>query len=290
VKPTGFFADYTRALKNPLAEEIIDLILFRPLGYLCVKMFLPFPITPNQVSCLAMAFGIAAGIFLSHGTPASVMTGGILYGLSNILDCSDGMLARIKKNGSPTGRIVDGVVDYITGAAVYIGLGIGLSKAVNGGILHLPFNAWLLVVVAAASTGIHAVLSDKYRNAYLDRKRPASDRPVNDLEKFSSELVRLRGMKGKLIDKSMISLYLGYLRLQEGRASKSRPTNPVHVTPAKVIVWNLIGPSTHIVFFLAAAVFFKPMILFTAVAGCANIWMIALLVSGPLFSPRLPSP
>ncbi len=45
--------------------------------------------------------------------------------LYNIIDCSDGQLARLKKNGTHTGRIIDGSADYITAAFVFIGLGIG---------------------------------------------------------------------------------------------------------------------------------------------------------------------
>jgi len=290
VKQAGFFADYARSLKDPAAEEIIDLLLFRPLGYLFAKIFIPFPITPNQVSYLAMAAGIGAGIFLSKGTPGSVMAGGILYGLSNILDCSDGMLARIKGNGSPTGRIVDGVVDYITGISVYIGLGIGLSRAVRLGLLHVPLNAWILVAIAAASTVFHAILSDKYRNAYLNRHSTGTAGGQSESEKFTSELSRLDGVKGKLIDRALIRLYLKYVKLQAGKApsqGRKAPANaPASITPAKVIAWNLIGPSTHVTFFILAAVLYKPLVLFCFVAGVGNVWMIALMVSGAISSQR----
>jgi phosphatidylglycerophosphate synthase len=277
---TRFFADYSLSLKDPCAEEIIDLAVFRPLGFLCVKMFLPFPVTPNQVSIMAMIFGIAAGFFLARGSQFAFLMGGMLYGLSNILDCCDGMLARIKKNGTATGRIVDGVVDYITGGAVLIGLGAGLTKAVHLGTLHLPWNAWFLVVLAAASTAVHAVLSDYYRNTFLDQRRTHSGGVESELEKYGAEHSRLITEKGHTMDKVLIWLYLKYLRLQSGKERKGRTKAgarpPDAVTPLKVILWNCIGPSTHITFFILAAVLFRPGIYFFFVVILANIWTVTL--------------
>jgi phosphatidylglycerophosphate synthase len=280
VKKTPFLKDYALSLKEPCAEEFVDLIVFRPLGYLCVKMFLPFPITPNQVSGMAMIIGIAAGFFLTHGTHFSFVIGGMLYGLSNILDCCDGMLARTKKNGTATGRIVDGVVDYITGGAVFIGLGIGLTKAVHSGTLHLPSNAWLLVVMAAASTAFHAVLSDYYRNTFLEQRHKVLGGDESELEKYNKELIRLNAGQGHAADKMLIRLYLGYLRLQAGnklrRKNKASSPVPIAITPANVILWNCIGPSTHITFFILASVLFSPEILFYFTVILANIWALVL--------------
>jgi phosphatidylglycerophosphate synthase len=284
VKKKSFFADYSTSLKDPCAEEIIDLFLYRPLAYLFVKIFLPLPVTPNQVSFLAMAGGVAAGFCLAGGSPGCFMLGGILYGLSNIFDCCDGMLARIKKNGTATGRIVDGVIDYINGAAVFTGLGIGLSSAVHAGTLHLPCNAWVLVFIAAASTALHAICSDYYRNAYIGRLHtPCGGCIENEMEKFNSELSRLNALKGHGVDKTLLRLYLGYLKLQaakpQRRGAPATPPVPAAITPAKVILWNCIGPSTHISFFLIAAILFRPGIFFLFCVVLANIWMGALFVA-----------
>lgn len=277
MKKKPFFADYAASLKDPCAEEIVDLVLFRPLAYLFVKILLPLPVTPNQVSLLAMASGVAAGFFLAGGSPRLFMLGGMLYGLSNILDCCDGMLARIKKNGAATGRIVDGVIDYINGSAVFIGLGIGLANAVHAGTVRLPCNGWVLVSIAAASTAIHAICSDYYRSAYINRLRTPSGGIESELEKVHSELFRLTAFKGHAVDKILLRLYLGYLNLQAAntrrRGAPVKQTIPVAIAPAKVILWNCIGPSTHISFFVLAAVLFRPEVFFFFCVVLANIWM-----------------
>jgi hypothetical protein len=283
VKKTHFLTDYLRSLKAPCAEELVDLAFFRPLGYLFVKAVLPLPVTPNQVSLAAMVFGIAAGLCLARGTPRSLAIGGLLYGLSNVLDCSDGMLARIKKNGTATGRMVDGVVDYVTGAAVFIGLGIGLTRAVHAETLSLPANAWALVAIAALSTALHAVFSDFFRNTYLDQRQSQSAGVESEREKYGAELTRLNAGKGHNVDKVLIRVYLGYLRLQAGRSQSRRNKTPSSmpqrlIKPSTVVLWNLVGPSTHIFFFMVAAFLNRPMVFFGFVVIAANAWMLVLLL------------
>ena len=52
----------------------------------------------------------------------------MFYLLFNVLDCSDGQLARIKKNGTSVGRLLDGIADYIAAIAIYAGIAIGYTN------------------------------------------------------------------------------------------------------------------------------------------------------------------
>ncbi len=278
-------AEYSRCLKNPYAEEIIDLILFRPLGYIVVKIVYPFPITPNQLSLCALLIGICSGFLLSFGSVQSLCIGGLLYGLSNVLDCSDGMLARLKKNGTPTGRIIDGVIDYITGVSVFVGLGIGLTKATNLHLVSLPFNAWLLVVAAAASTIFHAVFSDFYRNGFLDRQKNPLRTIDNELEEFQKELDFLKSTNGNRMTILLITLYLGYMKLQSANKSKAKTKIRPPVKIKTVVAWNCIGPSTHIIMMIIATVFCIPNAFFFYTIVFANCWMLLLVLLGYISKP-----
>jgi hypothetical protein len=225
-----------------------------------------------------MAAGITSGVCFSGGSPKSFLLGALFYGLSNVLDCCDGMIARLKKNGTPTGRIVDGLVDYINGIAVYTGVAIGLTKAVQSGALHLPFNAWVLMIAAAASFAAHAMFSDKYRNAYLEQVRQPSGNEQTELEKCKTEQTRLHGLKGHGFDKMLINLYCKYLALQRPlpKVGEHRQTVKM-VSGTTVILWNCIGPSTHISFLIVSACLFRPSVFFLYVIAAANVWMIFLL-------------
>jgi hypothetical protein len=281
LKQPALFVEFKNSLKNPWAEEAIDLLFFRPVAFLFVQFLRLLPVTPNQVSFFAMLAGIAGGYYLSCGSRHHFLIGGIFYGLANILDCCDGMIARLKKNGTMTGRIVDGCIDYVIAIAVYCGLAMGLSKAVLSGELHLPGGAWLLTVLAAASFAAHAVFSDKYRNAFLLSKKKADNHPENEFEKFSNELNRLQGRKGQLFDKVLIRIYLRYMLLQSGgkqpeqNVSSSTPVTPT--STKTVVLWNLIGPSTHVAALVVSALLYNPTFFFIFVIGIANLWMLALL-------------
>jgi hypothetical protein len=291
VKKTTIFQDFRDSLKNPWAEELVDLIFFRPIAFLCVKVFLyPLPITPNQVSFLAMAAGIVSGIIFSRGDRHYFILGAVFYGIANILDCCDGMIARLKKNGTLTGRIVDGCIDYIIGIAVYVGFAVGLAKAVQFHEIQIPWGAWPLMILAGISIIAHSIVTDKFRNAFLVQTRKPDGSSASEFQKFRDELTRLEGVKGLLFDKMLIRVYLRYLQLQSARSagvrrepsSKSLKTNPV-----MVFLWNLIGPSTHVVFLLISACLYNPMPFFIFVIGIANVWMIVLfLFSRLVFSEK----
>jgi len=268
MKTTALFREFRDSLKNPWAEEFIDLVLYRPLAFVFVKSTASLPLTPNQVSGLAMIAGIAAGGFLAGGRPQDFMIGGLLFGLSNILDCSDGMIARLKKNGTKTGRIVDGLVDYVASGAVFLGFGVGLARTAD-----FPLCALALLALAIASVILHSIASDNCRNAFV---RQCAGKTADDDERrvFSEELARLQMLKGHLFDKTLVRIYLKYLSIQKG---ENRPSPAV--STSRVVMWNLIGPSTHITFFILAALLYRPSIFFIFVIGAANLWMAGLLVA-----------
>ena len=163
----------------------------------------------------------------------------------------------------------------MTSASVYIGLGIGLSKARFAGALSLPFNPWLLVLLACASHAIHAVLSDKYRNGFLNQMKPTPLRGETERAQFSRELERLKSGEGHGFDRALIRIYLLYLQLQTGKAREKaitiKNTRVPRFSAIKALLWNIIGPSTHVTFLIAAAFLFNFMVYFIFVIGFCNI-------------------
>lgn len=283
---TSLFTEFKKSLKDPSAEELVDLAMYRPLGFLLVKVLYPFPVTPNQITFVAMVAGITGGFFFAKGDRFNFAVGALLYGLANILDCCDGMIARLKNNGTKTGRIIDGAVDYVTSASVYAGFAVGLSRAMERGTLHLPFNAWLLVMAAAISTALHAIYSDSSRNAYLELQHSSSPvSPENERESWNAELGRLDLRRGHTLDKLLIRVYLAYMRLQSGRPWRSPDATPAPVSRATVILWNLIGPSTHISFLITAALLYRPAVFFVFTIVLANCWMIFLFLRKTFSKP-----
>jgi hypothetical protein len=52
------------------------------------------------------------------------------------------------------------------------------------------------------------------------------------------------------------------------------------------VLWNFIGPSTHITFFIIAALLYQPLVFFAFTIGAANLWMAGLLLARALRRKR----
>ena len=93
----SWLKEYQKSLKNLHAEEPLDVYFYRPPAFIIVKTFYRFPITPNHYSFLALLSGLAAGFNLMKGTTSGYQWGAFYFLLFAILDCCDGMVARLKK-------------------------------------------------------------------------------------------------------------------------------------------------------------------------------------------------
>lgn len=258
--------EYKAMIKGLYVEEVMDLVLYRPISFVLVKMVYPFPITPNQLSFLAMATGVAAGFCFGLGSVESLFAGGLLLALTNVIDCSDGMLARLKKNGTLTGRVLDGTVDYVVSVALYVGLAVGLSHAIEMGLIKLPFNPYLICGIAGASNILSSGITDHFRNRYLTYVYGKEIFPLTELESFRRELNKLRGRRGHYLDKFLMWVYIRYTQAQLGRDPK--PVVRYDAEEYKkynrslILLWNLIGPTTHITVMVISALLFQPMVFF----------------------------
>jgi hypothetical protein len=273
-------AQYRSTIKGLYVDEILDLVLYRPLSFVLVKICYPFPITPNQLSFLAMATGIVAGVYFSLGTVESFFIGGLLFALANVIDCSDGMLARLKRNGTVTGRIVDGVVDYVVSISLYAGLAVGLHHALEAGLIELPFNPYLMGAIAGVSNILSSGITDHFRNRYLTYVQGKPVVPYLELQSFRREMKALKDRRGRYLDKFMIRVYIWYTQGQLGRDPKPfvryEGGQYKKYNSWLLLLWNLIGPTTHISALVVSALLFEPMIFFVYAILFANIWILIL--------------
>ncbi|MBI3018132.1 MAG: CDP-alcohol phosphatidyltransferase family protein [Deltaproteobacteria bacterium] len=264
--------DYISSIKNPKVEEPMDMIFFRPLAFILVKPLSYLPLTPNQISFLSCVAGVWAAYFFSLGSYASFRYAACFYALYAVLDCCDGMIARLKGTGSPLGRVVDGVVDYVVGIAVHVGLAIGLLR--SG--LDVKYNVWGLCIFAGFSTIAHCIFFDFYLNKYLDFVSGKKDSVRKDIEKYSSA----ENSEQKLWHKISIAIYVLYSKIQNLFQFQEVSLNSQIYCKENVKamrLWGLIGPSAHIAFLVLAAGLFKPMIFFFYVLVFGNIWFLFVI-------------
>jgi phosphatidylglycerophosphate synthase len=231
-------------------EEFFDLFFYRPLAFILVKIIYSTKITPNQLTVTAIFVGLAAGCVYATGLPNACIYGALLFMLYNIIDCSDGQLARLKKNGTHAGRIIDGIADYISTAAVFIGLGIGGYANQK----YHPVYWWLLLLIAAFSNVIQSALVDFYRNRFLDYVLQRKSTFEEDLESFREEYNAIKDQKNKWLDRWIIMAYFKYSDFQRKLIAKKKGEKLFKATPQEyykknkqaVRLWVSIGPTSQI--------------------------------------------
>lgn len=118
------------------------LYLYRKISIIFVWIFLKTSLSPNQVTNIGSIFGILAAAGFATGDGKYILLGGILSQFYMILDCADGLLARVKNNSSKFGAVFDVVSDVFVNNIVLLGIGIGLYFQTNRlDIFIIPFLA-----------------------------------------------------------------------------------------------------------------------------------------------------
>ena len=123
----------------------------RPPAALVVQAVAPTRITPNQVTFLSLGtFAVAAAVLTAWPAWYGLLAGAALVQLSYILDCVDGQLARLKNLSSPTGALLDFLVDEIKAFLLVGALSVRLWRQTSD-----PY--WLLIGIGgliAVASGI----------------------------------------------------------------------------------------------------------------------------------------
>ena len=119
---------YRATLKSTDTEDWLDLHVIRPFCYYCAVFFAKFDIHPNTVTIWSMIIGAASAIFFGCASFYYGGTMGLIYNIiaivmlmvADILDCTDGQLARMTGKKSRIGRILDGVAGFTWFLPIYV--------------------------------------------------------------------------------------------------------------------------------------------------------------------------
>jgi phosphatidylglycerophosphate synthase len=270
--------EYKQSLKMPEAEEVIDLALNRPIAFVLVKVIYRLPITPNQVTFLSFLCNLASAYYFSLGIPGMFVVAAIWHAVGNVLDCSDGQLARLQHSGTPLGRLVDGIYDWLSSAAIFAALGIGLTR------LSGDSTVWYLVVAGALTSALHSLLFDGYQQEFISNVRAEKNFLSREIEKIESELEALQLAHHDAMKRAILRVYLRYLAIQQRTQfkNKARQQFPpaLYKEKSKGLVrwWSFLGPTTNRSLLMAAGLLQQPTIFFWTVITAGNLWLIIALI------------
>ena len=114
--------NYQDSLKSLDTEEHIDLAFYRPIGYMWACLAAKLGVTPNAITIASIFLGIAAGVAFYFNNMWINVAGMILLMWANSFDSADGQLARMTKQYSRLGRILDGMAGDLWFASIYVAI------------------------------------------------------------------------------------------------------------------------------------------------------------------------
>lgn len=277
----NWFREYKNSLKMAEVEEVIDIILYRPLAFILVISVYNTKIKPDHLTLAAMVMGILGGCFYSFGSNSGCIIGAMFYLLFNILDCSDGQLARIKRNGTPVGRLLDGVADYIAAIAIYSGIAIGYSNSTEQ-----PSFLVILLALSGISIIVQESLVDYFRTRFLDVVLKRKNTFEEGIAEYKAEYETIKNHKGKWFHKKIVFIYLTYSQLQRNLTARKKKIKYFNASPEdyfkknRIIIrfWVLMGPSAKITTLILCSLFCRFDIFFCIVIGGFNILAVLLWI------------
>ena len=118
---------YRATLKSAETEDWLDLHVIRLFSYYCAVFFAKFDIHPNTVTIWSMVIGALSAVFFGCGSFYYGGTLGLVYNIiaivllmvADVLDCTDGQLARMTGKKSRLGRILDGLAGFAWFLPIY---------------------------------------------------------------------------------------------------------------------------------------------------------------------------
>jgi len=283
--------EYKRGLKSVAVEEFLDLVLYRPLAFLLVRAIYRTPVTPNQLTLLSMLFGIIGGAFFAAGTPGAFGAGAVFFFLYNVVDCSDGQLARLKNSGTHLGRILDGVADYVTAVAAYAGIGLGYATPSD-----TPLALWALTAAAGFSNATQSGLLDFYRNRYLEATGVRRSAGGDEQRAFRAEYDELRRQRGRAVEKLLVGAYVLYCGIQRRvtggehsgeRAWNADPEGYVRANRVMMRCWTLLGPTTQWSLLIVCGLLNRMDIYLWGITGVGNVLAVLLTIAQRWTNARL---
>ena len=154
-----------RLQANRLDDGFYSTFVVRRLSKPLTRIALRLGLSPNTVTLVSFAIGLAAAGSFALGNRWALVLGAVLLQLSLIVDCVDGEVARATRRFTALGAWLDASTDRVKEFLAYAGLAFGASRA--GVSLW-----WIAIVLVVLQTTRHMTDYDfsrvqRLREAYV---------------------------------------------------------------------------------------------------------------------------
>jgi phosphatidylglycerophosphate synthase len=120
----------------------------RPISLAMSRLFILMGVTPNMISGLGLAMGLAGAWLVARGDYGPALLGAFLFQVASIVDGSDGEVAKLTYSSSPHGSWIDTACDQVASLAFFAALPIGAWRA-TGDRVYLTLGVTTLLALAA---------------------------------------------------------------------------------------------------------------------------------------------
>lgn len=217
-KKSKWRAEYESTLKSLDTEEHIDLYFYRPIGYAWAVLARKLGVTPNAITIASIFLGVGAGVCFYPDNIWWNLLGAFLLIWADSFDSADGQLARMTKQYSRLGRILDGVSGDLWFAAIYVAICLRENSTSPFFSAH-PWLIWVMAVAAGICHATQAAMADCYRQFHLFFLKGESGSELENSDKLKAKFAELSWRKD-FFSKLVMAFYLNYTLQQESRTPR----------------------------------------------------------------------
>lgn len=204
---------YRDTLKSADTEEHIDLAFYRPIGYAWACLARKLGVTPNAITIASIFLGIGAGIAFYFDTMWINVVGMLLLVWANSFDSADGQLARMTKQYSRIGRILDGLAGDFWFVTIYVAICLRENYTSEFFMAH-PWVIWVFAVVTGLCHAKQAAMADYYRQFHLYFLKGEDGSELESADNLKAKLAALT-WKSNFWQKLVLTFYTSYTVNQE---------------------------------------------------------------------------
>ncbi len=207
---------YRDSLKSMDTEEHIDLAFYRPIGYAWACLAKKLGVTPNAITISSIFIGLGAGVAFYFPELWINVIGMVLLIWANSFDSADGQLARMTKQYSRLGRILDGLSGDFWFAAIYIAICLRENMTSDFFMAH-KWIIWVMAVLTGLCHAKQAAMADYYRQFHLYFLRGEEGSELESAYNLKRQLAQLSWSKN-FWKKLTLTFYTNYTVQQEATA------------------------------------------------------------------------
>lgn len=210
--------EYRKSLKSMDTEEHIDLAFYRPIGFMWACLAERLGVSPNAITIASIFLGIAAGVLFYYPVLWINVIGMLLLVWANSFDSADGQLARMTKQYSRIGRILDGLSGDFWFATIYIAICLR-ENTFAPYFAERPWLIWTIAIVTGICHTKQAAMADYYRQFHLYFLKGEEGSELESAAELKRQLDE-SGLtwKDNFWKRLTMNIYLKYTRQQESTA------------------------------------------------------------------------